>query len=209
MGHAKPLRVIGQSLEVSRVETFELEKDAQDYIVRSDSLSKTGEWILRHALNENDFSPPSGRQRTANLRFTPADISRLDAQGQRHRQNQASSNTQGSNRPSQLLRALGDHLDRIEANDFRISWTLGFVSVDYRGPDGESDSRAFTAEQLQRLGTNSRFRRSSLNARYGFSASRIIHMSGRADTPDTPDSSLPDPNVAETSFRRGLKTPKK
>ena len=35
MNYAKSLRVIGQSLEVARVTTFELEKDGQDYLVRT------------------------------------------------------------------------------------------------------------------------------------------------------------------------------
>jgi hypothetical protein len=56
MTYAKSLRVIGQSLEVARVTTFELEKDSQDYLVRSDSLTQTGDWILRNAIGESNFT---------------------------------------------------------------------------------------------------------------------------------------------------------
>jgi hypothetical protein len=50
MTYAKSLRVIGQSLEVARVTTFELEKDGQDYLVRSDSLTQTGDGVVKGAF---------------------------------------------------------------------------------------------------------------------------------------------------------------
>jgi hypothetical protein len=83
MAHAKSLRVIGQSLEVARAAAFELENDGQYYVVRSDSLTPTGEWILQNALSENEFSERRTRPPTVkrSLRFTPPDISRLDAKG--------------------------------------------------------------------------------------------------------------------------------
>jgi len=93
MTYAKSLRVIGQSLEVARVTTFELEKDGQDYLVRSDSLTQTGEWILRNAIGESDFTEQSGRRSTVYrpLRFTPLDISRLDSHRQKQRRTHSSS----------------------------------------------------------------------------------------------------------------------
>jgi len=78
MSHAKSLRVIGQFLDIASVPSFELEKEshAQDYLVRSDSLTKTPEWILRHARDENDFIEESARPVADDglLRFTPIDI---------------------------------------------------------------------------------------------------------------------------------------
>jgi len=50
MTYAKSLRVIGQSLEVARVTTFELEKDGPDYLVRSDSLTQTGDGVVKGAF---------------------------------------------------------------------------------------------------------------------------------------------------------------
>src|SRR6266496_6760687 len=93
MTYAKSLRVIGQSLEVARVTTFELERDGQDYLVRSDSLTQTGDWILRNAISESDFTEQSGRRSTVNrpLRFTPVDISRLDSHRQKQRRTHSSS----------------------------------------------------------------------------------------------------------------------
>jgi len=167
MTYAKSLRVIGQSLEVARVTTFELEKDGQDYLVRSDSLTQTGDWILRNAIGQSDFTEQSSRRSTVYrpLRFTPLDISRLDSHRQKQRRTHSSSQTQGSSKLSQLLRSLGDHLDRTEVSSFHILWTPDSVSVDYQESDGQSDSRTFTAEKLQQLGLHSRFRRSF--SRYG------------------------------------------
>jgi hypothetical protein len=166
MAHAKSLRVIGQSLEVAKVAAFELENNGQYYDVRSDSLTQTGEWILRNALSENDFSRQSGRESTVkrSLRFSPRDISRLDAQGQKKRRNHSLSRMQESSKLSQLLRALGDHLDRTEVSVFHISWMPDSISVDYKGPGGQSDCRTFTPEKLQQLGSHTRFRRSSRGA---------------------------------------------
>ena len=168
MAQAKSLRVIGQSLEVARLTAFELETDGPNFVLRSNSLTKTGEWILRHALSPNDISEQSARQLpvSRSARFSPADISRLDHQAQKQRRNDFPPDTQAYSRLSQLLRALGDHLDRIQVSAFHISWTSDSVSVDFQSLDGQPDSRTFTAEKLQQLGSHSRFRRSSI-VRYG------------------------------------------
>lgn len=166
MTYANSLRVIGQLLEVVRVAAFELEKNGQYYVVRSDSLTRTGEWILRNALSESDISEQNGRRSTIDrsLRFSPPDISRLDAQGQRQRRNDSSSQMQNPSKLSQLLRSLGDHLDRTAVSTFHISWMPDAVSVDYQGLYGQSDCRTFTSEKLQQLGLHTRFRRSGPSA---------------------------------------------
>ncbi|HEV8724460.1 MAG TPA: hypothetical protein VGW77_27900 [Candidatus Binatia bacterium] len=166
MAHAKSLRVIGQTLEVAKVATFELENDGQFYDVRSDSLTQTGEWILRNALADNFLSQRSGRESkvSRSLRFSATDIARLDAEAQKRRQNHSLSHGQGASKLSQLLRTLGDHLDRTEVSAFHISWTPVSVFVDYHGPGGLSDFRTFTHEKLQQLGLHTRFRRSNRGA---------------------------------------------
>ena len=163
MAHAKSLRVIGQSLEAARVDAFELKNNEQSYVVESDSLSQNGEWILRNALSEDGFSQQRDRQSALNrsLRFSPIDISRLDAQAQKNRRNQSFLQSQVSNKLSQLLRTLGDHLDRSEASSFHISWTPVSVFVDFQGQGGESEFRTFSPEKLHQLGSHTRFRRSS------------------------------------------------
>ena len=138
MAHAESLRIIGQSLEVAKVGVFALGTDGPNYILRSGSLTETAEWILRHTLSPNDTSGQSARPSAADrpVRFTPADILRLDEQAQRQRRNDSYPNPQGFSRLSQLLRALGDHLDRTEVRTFHISWTPDSISIEYQTPDG-------------------------------------------------------------------------
>jgi len=163
MAHGKSLRVIGQSLENAKLPAFELDTDGIDYIVRSDSLTRTSEWILQQAIGERELTEQSSLTVNRSLRFTQVVISQLDSHGRKQRRSHASSQTQTSNKLSQLLRSLGDHLDRTEVNAFHVSWKGDSVCVDYQEADGNglTDSRTFTLEKLQQLGLHTRFRRSS------------------------------------------------
>ncbi len=160
MSHAKSLRVIGQSLEAARVDTFELEKHDRHYLVWIVSSTKADELI---SLRDKDIAPQNSLQPTADplFCFSPADISRLDAQAQKRRRNQSSSPTRLSKMLSHQLRTLGDHLDRIEVSAFQIVWTPGSVLLDYQPLDGRRKSRVFTAEELQQLCLHGKWLRSS------------------------------------------------
>jgi hypothetical protein len=162
MLHAKSLRVIGQSLELAKIPTFELESEGPNYVVKSDLLTAAGEWVLRHALSRYDFSEQTAPQSTMkrSVRFTPRDISRLDEQAQMQRRGSATL-SEGYRRLSQLLRTLGDQFDRMHTSSVQISWMSDSASVAFQLPDGEFDSRTYTAEKLQQLGSSSRFLRSS------------------------------------------------
>ena len=124
MSHAKSLRVIGQTLEAAKVATFEVEKNRQGYFV---------------AIADRLFC------------FSPADISRLDAQAQKRRRNQPSSAARLSKRLSHQLRTLGDHLDRIKVSAFHIVWTASSVTLEYQTLDGQRKCRTFTADELRQL----------------------------------------------------------
>lgn len=155
MTHAKSLRTIGQSLQAARVASFKVVKAGQNYLVQTDALAPVDERVLRNALRENvqfasDF-----------FCFTPADISRLDSKWQKHRHPHSSLQTQVSTSLSQLLRTLGDHLDRYGAASFHVRWTDACIAVDCRLPDGQSESRSFTPGKLVELGLHTRFRRTS------------------------------------------------
>lgn len=134
MSHAKSLRVIGQTLEAARVATFEVEKSDPYYFV---------------AIGDRLFC------------FSPADISRLNAQAQKRRQNQSSSIARLSKRLSHQLRTLGDRLDRIKVSAFHIVWTAGSVILDYQPLDGQRNCRTFTADELRQLCLHRRLPRSS------------------------------------------------
>lgn len=162
MAHAKSLRVIGQLLEAVKIQTFELKTDGPNYVVQSDLLTPASSWILRHTLDSNRVSEESAHHPTISrsVRLALADISEFD-QAQKQKRMNPSAQTQIYGRLSQLLRALGDHLDRTEVDTFHLSWTGNSASVDFQSPDGRSDSRSFTADRLERLGSHSRILRSS------------------------------------------------
>jgi hypothetical protein len=162
MSHAKSLRVIGQLLEAAKVESFELEKLGQQYLVWSDSLTKEGELILRNALQDDNFGTQKNRSAIPNVFcFNPADISRLDARAQKRRRNQSSSTMPSSILLSHQLRSLGDHLDRIELNAFHIMWAAASVVLGYQPVHGDWSYRTFTAEELRQRDLHRKLLRSS------------------------------------------------
>jgi len=156
MPYAKSLRIIGQSFENAKLQRFALKTDGSEYVVQIDSLDEASEWILRQAVS------PVARESLldGSVRFTPEDISRLDDLAKKQRKID-SSHTQTYRRLSQLLRTLGDYLDRMAVSTFHIFWASSSVVVDFQLPDGRTDFRTFTSEKLEQLGSHSRFRRAS------------------------------------------------
>ena len=164
MLHSKSLRAIGQSLEMLHVHAFKLEKEGDFYIVRNEALTETHRWILRNYLAENVSNSPGSEQKSTQLtggdgwlRYGPLDIARLDAQGRKKRSNRGSEPTSEVDKLAQLLRTIGEHLDRKEATAFKISWAPDSVSVDYQTPDGVCERKDFTVEKLRQLALHSRF----------------------------------------------------
>jgi hypothetical protein len=176
MLYAMSLRAIGHALEMLRLQTFSLEKKGETYIVRSDSLTPTHQWILRSSLTGNlsHAAPPEPTSmelaiENGSLCFGPLDIARLHARIPETR------STHGSDRPrdmhsvAQLLHALGEYLDSKEAAVVRIAWAPDSASVEYQTPDGVFERRNFSLEKLHQLALHSKLRRSSRN---GLIASR-------------------------------------
>jgi hypothetical protein len=180
MFYAKSLRAIGQSLEMLRIDTFEIEKEGYSYVVRSKSLSPTSQWIFRNSIVERMWDSPGAGQNSIGtdwLRYDCTDISWLDTQGRKSRRSASFGQMREASGLSQLLRNVGEHLDRIEASDFKISWTPDSVSVEYHIPAENRERKGFTAEKLHELGLHSRFRRSHRNT---FPAEKRVRRLGCA-----------------------------
>lgn len=162
MGHAHALRVIGQSLEVAKVCVFEIRAAEENYTVKTTFLNKAGEWILRYAFGVDGASEDISRDSTISraVRFSPTDIARLDEQARKQRKTTAA-NKPAHARLSLAMRSVGDYLDGIEVGAFSISWNYDCVSLDYRLPNAQSETRTFTTEKLEQLAARSRFRRLS------------------------------------------------
>ena len=164
MSHAKSLRVIGQCLEYAQVATFELEKYGPQYMLWSDTVTDTSERALRNLLNDRIDHSGDNRHHSPKrvFVFSPADISRLDAQAQRQRKNRSLQPMPPYKIVSHGLRILGEHLDRIQATAFRIEWLSGCVIMDHQRLDGVRNFKRYTFEEIHRLDLQPRLRRSSL-----------------------------------------------
>ena len=172
--HAKSLRGIGQSLEMLRLRVFRLEKQGDYFILRSESLTATHEWILRNNLAETSLDAPQGDHNSTQLTvgegwlcYGPRDIARLTARQRKTPDHREPEQKREADHLAQLLRTLGEHLDSKGATAFQISWAADSVSVEYQTPNGIHDRKTFTVEKLQQLASCSRFRRPSRSASLG------------------------------------------
>ena len=166
MPHAKSLRAIGQSLEALGVIAFVMEKDGRNYIVRSDALPNISEVEVKKDLTEKVWDSGIGTRRRArliaedgSLRYDPAYISWLDAQGRKKRRRRFSAQATGTMKVSQLLRTVGRHLDRVEPHAFNIKWTKDAVLMDYELGNGQTISEILSVDKLRELTVRSRVRR--------------------------------------------------
>jgi hypothetical protein len=171
MTRSKDLRAIGQCLETTRIDAFELENQAGSYLIRSQSITPTSHWIIKNSFLEV-LSDEGGSDQANNpfrggegwLQYESRILSRLDAHGQKKRRGYLPSHAQPAGKPSQYLRTLGEHLDRVGVSAFTISWHHPYsVTVSYKSSDGRSEQRTFSFDKLHELGFHMRFRRARQN----------------------------------------------
>lgn len=149
MLHAEFLSAIAQYLEILRLRAFELEKQGDFYIVRSELLTEAHERILRNNLAEQ--GDPQSTHLTVGdgwLCYGPLDTARLNARELEKRDNHGFEQT---DKLAQLLSIVGDDLDSKKATAFKISWAPDSVSVNYETPTGVRERREFTIKKLQQL----------------------------------------------------------
>jgi hypothetical protein len=163
--HAKSLRAIGQSLESLGVVAFVMEKNGRNYIVSSDLLPDVAELDSKKDLTEKVWEVAGGQRASrllcddGSLRYDPPYVSWLDAQGRKRRRRRFSAQVTGTLKVSQLLRAVGRHLDRVDPHAFSIRWTNDAVLLDYELADGETKREILPVDKLRELTLRSRFRR--------------------------------------------------
>lgn len=172
----RSLRAIGHSLESMCVSSFELEKYGEDYLVRvtvSEPARKVGfgrnlvkrvtqmVWRRRHS----DKEPSSPGKLGQPLRYTPSDIWHLDAQAESQR---GQANVMpDAHKLSQVLRVIGDYLDRKEARAFTISMSTHSVSVWYESSAGHQARESFTVPDLYNRAIHMYLQRSNRGGRNG------------------------------------------
>jgi hypothetical protein len=155
-----------------RLQTFSLETKGQAYIVRSESLTATHEWMLRNILTDNcpDSAAPDKTELTVgggSLRYGPREISRLNAQKQKKRRQHGFQQGGEGHKLPDLLRALGEHLDMKEASALDIFWTTEAALVEYCTPDGVCERKNLTIAKLHQFALRSKFRRTHRRSSIG------------------------------------------
>jgi hypothetical protein len=152
LSYTQSLRAIGESLEAQGIRTFDLEKHGENYMLRviasqpatGGSFFKKIAQLLGRADNSGR-GPSDPAVPTQTLCFTPSDVSRLVTEQQlRHG---GSNVVPDAYKLAQVLRVLGDHLDRKEAYAFRVSVSGDSLSVAYETGSG-LQQESFTIENL-------------------------------------------------------------
>ena len=158
LSYAQSLRVVGQDLDALGVDSFELAKCGDDYIVwpvraefrrklsaEKGFLSKITQKILGH--DDSDEEIPD------RLSFAPAQTVWSDIQRRLKRQSDSPSDRRDR---SFLLRVLGDYLDRKNAGQFTISCFNNSITIGY-----DDKQESLTSENLYDFGIRMYLRRSS------------------------------------------------
>jgi hypothetical protein len=152
------------------VSSFDLAKDGDDYIVRAmgtkpargiqfenSFLKRIAEIVWGSA--DADASSLDRGVVSEPIRYTPADISWLDIQGASRR---GKANAMpDAQKLSQVLRVVGDHLQRKKAREFTVSMSGQSVSTFYQTSGSPEQRENFTVDNLYDLGVHMYQRRSN------------------------------------------------
>ncbi len=174
---ARRLRAVGQALEALRVQDFELRVSDGDYLVRGSQAAPapppplTSPPARRGALGSlrrilggvepvdvEPPVPPRARElQQLELRFTPDDIAKLEQQGQSQRQ--ASPGMPDLHSLPQVLRTIGDYLDRQGHELARVVKQGQNITIEHGMLDGQPIVEERTASSLYDLSVRMYLRR--------------------------------------------------
>jgi hypothetical protein len=163
--YAQSLRTIGESLGALGISTFDLENHGEDYLLRviASEPAREGGFLKRIAQmlwrsHNSDREPSDPAVRAQTLCYTASDISRLMTEQQL--QHGRANVLPDAHKVSQVLRVLGDHLDRKEARTFTVSLSGHSLSVAYETGSGHQIKESFTFENLYDRAVHMYLRRS-------------------------------------------------
>jgi len=155
--YARSLRAIGHSLELLCVGCFELEKDREDYLVHvtvgeparnvgfgRNLVKRVAQMVWGRRYSDKE--PSSAGKLGQHLRYTTSDIWHLNEQAKSQR-GQANI-MPDAHKLSQILRVIGDYLDRKEARAFTISVSTHSVSISHESSVGYQNRESFNVANL-------------------------------------------------------------
>lgn len=128
--HARRLRVVGQAIEQLEWQAYEVEARGPDLLVRVEGARRPG-----------DHQGPTRRPGAPGaslweLRCTPPDLQRLDAEGQARRQHP--DGIPDPYAPSQLLSVVGGYLDDRGLQLIRVSRRGSRIRLEFSTHSGEN-----------------------------------------------------------------------
>jgi hypothetical protein len=160
LSNAQSLRVIGQELAEFGVDVFNLARRDDEYTVWIDNR-KFQPVVKEKTLTERIMEKILGGDESAlpevppdSMRFPSLQILWKDVARQLNRH--ASHGVADLNELSLLLRALGDFLDRNQAEDFAVFWSTHAVKVVF-----DSREENFNLVNLYNMGTRMYLKRSN------------------------------------------------
>jgi hypothetical protein len=155
--YSQMLRPIGQALEALGIQSFELSMDDNDFVVHGRQPIKTAaadaqpslKRLWRLLWNDDEKSAPQPSSERVELRYSPEDIDRLDAEGRAKRG--ASGGAQEAHSLSQILRAAGSFVDQRNGRLLDIRKEGASIAVAYESPLKTRLSEQFTVSELYDL----------------------------------------------------------
>jgi|SRR5919109_661333 hypothetical protein len=160
-GYGQALRVIGQALEILKIDTFEMENEGDDYFVRGNLLESsrrpmdggvaagTIEYVwgiepgLTSQINRVKLTAPGIR---VHLCYMRKDVDRLE-QGGRTKRSATPGITQVDGL-SELLRTIGAYLDQKSARLLKITRDGDSLSIQYETASGQRSEEILSASSL-------------------------------------------------------------
>jgi hypothetical protein len=161
-GYAQPLRAIGQALEILKIQGFEMEMAGEDFLVRGNvplahrklpiGLCSAEQlrmiWGSLPPRMAAFGSQPANLSRME-LRYTAADVERLDEEGRARR---GQSQTVGDAWSlSQILRSLGAYLNQKQARLSKITRESDEICVEYETSVGTKMKETLAIKDLYDL----------------------------------------------------------
>jgi hypothetical protein len=151
LSNAQSLRVIGQNLNALSLESFELAKLGENYVVHTADFGRQQQPQGLLARITGKFIGRREPETRYPLSFTSSEILLIDIQ----RSLQRTSGSVVDRRDlSFVLRVLGDYLDRKSARQFTIHWSRDSVKLTY-----DEREEIFSSENLYDYGIRMYLRR--------------------------------------------------
>jgi hypothetical protein len=155
VSHSQSLRAIGQSLELLGIQNFDIRKSGDSYVVdpgwgklprklpRQEPAAKS---FLKSIVKIvwGDPDEPIGP-----VAYSISDVNRLDLEGRSRRGRVPS--MPDTHKLSQVLRVVGDYLDKKNTDDFIVSRFDQLVTVNYDVRQGVQGRERFTIDNLYDL----------------------------------------------------------